>query len=97
MPGQVPLLETSTTSSRSGCRPTGEAAVKLYRNAADLQHWTVYLPESGWFCFPAAARGWDRRVPAANLDPIQLQEVPVWLAFNTGLLETRRASARHAA
>lgn len=64
--------------------------MKLYRDPADLQHWIAYLPESGWFRFPASPEGWDRRLPAARLDPIHLQEVPVWLAFHTGLLETRR-------
>jgi hypothetical protein len=71
--------------------------VKLYRNSSDLSHWTVYLPDTGWVCFPAAESGWDRRHPAAAVDPRHLQEVPLWLAFNTGLLEARRSTPRQAA
>lgn len=72
--------------------------MKLYRNSADLERWTAYLPETGWVSFPAVERGWERRLPAGPLDPHHLHEVPLWLAFNTGMLESRSESeAREAA
>lgn len=84
-----PGKATATARSRSS-RLIEERPLKLFRDSADLHHWTAYLPETGWFCFPATANGWDDRRPATTLDPVHLQEVPLWLAFNTGLLESDR-------
>jgi hypothetical protein len=56
--------------------------VELYRNASDLEHWYVRIPGTGWARFPVKIGGWTehRMVP-------MLSHLPLWLAFNTGLLE----------
>jgi hypothetical protein len=60
---------------------------KLYRSNLDPQHWFVQIPGTGWVRFPAKIDGWaDHRlvtVPSHR----QLNRVPLWLAFRTGLLE----------
>jgi hypothetical protein len=38
--------------------------------------------------FPAEAGGWEKRQPARALDPLDVREVPLRLAFNTGILDT---------
>ena len=61
---------------------------KLYRCEDDPQHWTVWSSDIGWARFPAKAGGWlEHRAinPAAKKT---LLPVPLWLAFNTGLLES---------
>jgi hypothetical protein len=35
--------------------------------------------------FPAQREGWHDRRPAHGIDPLHLREVPLRLAFNTGL------------
>jgi hypothetical protein len=35
--------------------------------------------------FPARSNGWGARRPAHGIDPLHLREVPLRLAFNTGL------------
>jgi hypothetical protein len=35
--------------------------------------------------FPARREGWHDRRPAHGIDPLYLREVPLRLAFNTGL------------
>jgi hypothetical protein len=35
--------------------------------------------------FPARPDGWNARRPAHGIDPLHLREVPLRLAFNTGL------------
>jgi hypothetical protein len=59
----------------------------LYRNSRDLQNWFVHLPRLGWMEFPAGAGGWARRRSVHIGDYQCLQPVPLWLAFNTGLLD----------
>ena len=62
--------------------------MKLFRNAMDLDHW--YVPGRGrrWLRFPAKMNGWLERRPVPRKDAMELHEVPLWLAFNTGLLRT---------
>jgi hypothetical protein len=62
--------------------------IKLYRSAVHLDHWVVYSPAIGWTVFPARQSGWHNRRPAHGIDPLFLREVPLRLAFNTGLLES---------
>jgi hypothetical protein len=61
--------------------------VQLYRSTSDLQHWFVCIPETGWVRFPAKVNGWSERRMVTILSPHHLNQVPLWLAFNTGLLE----------
>ena len=61
--------------------------VRLYRSTWDLQHWFVHIPGPGWTRFPARIDGWADRRLVAMLRHDHLQPVPLWLAFNTGLLE----------
>ncbi len=60
---------------------------KLYRSAVHYQHWIAYVEGTGWFMFPATENGWEKRQPARGVDPMHLREVPLRLAFNTGLLD----------
>jgi hypothetical protein len=62
--------------------------IKLYRSTIHSTHWVAYSPATGWTMFPARQNGWYNRQPARGLDPMHLREVPLRLAFNTGLLES---------
>jgi len=61
--------------------------VKLYRSSRDLEHWFVRIPRAGWARFPAKRDGWAERRMVNMLSHQHLDLVPLWLAFNTGLLE----------
>ena len=61
--------------------------MKLYRSAVHNNSWILFSPGSGWIMFPARENGWSDRRPARGIDPVHLREVPMRLAFNTGLLE----------
>lgn len=63
------------------------AAPRLYRSPAESLHWFVWAEDLGWFLFPAKPNGWAERSPAKNISPPRLQEVPLRMAFNTGLIE----------
>ncbi|HTS60447.1 MAG TPA: hypothetical protein VMH28_00405 [Candidatus Acidoferrales bacterium] len=64
----------------------------LYRSSLEPQHWLVWADGLGWMRFPARVGGWDDRNPVPSLSRRGLQAVPLWLAFNTGLLEDLRLS-----
>jgi len=68
------------------CCADGLKAAKLYRNPRESQHWVVSL-NGCWMRFPAKIGGWGERRGLINLRGQRLQKVPLWLAFNTGLLE----------
>ena len=61
--------------------------MKLYRSRVHPHHWVAYAVATGWVVFPAKVNGWEERRPAADPELLQLQEIPLWLSFNTGLLE----------
>jgi hypothetical protein len=63
---------------------------RLYRSAKDLNHWFTYMDGSGWMMFPAKVEGWKQRRPIQGLQTLDLREVPLWLSFGTGLLESAR-------
>ena len=63
----------------------------LYRSMTHAQHWFAYTPGTGWVIFPAKVNGWDERHRATGLDAIHLREVPLWMAFGTGLDEETEA------
>jgi hypothetical protein len=86
----MPLPETGHPIRRAEtCRmkESGPAVVRLYRCARDLHHWYVHIAGSGWVRFPARANGWSDSSPVGVPDKQFLNRVPLWLAFNTGLLE----------
>jgi len=59
--------------------------IKLYRDAQRPNNWVAYVPNVGWFAFPAVENGWDQRTPARGLDPLFLREVPVAKGFAAGV------------
>jgi hypothetical protein len=58
---------------------------KLFRDAQNTQYWFAYSTWTGWVKFPPRINGWNDRQP--SLTPQAPAEVPLHLAFNTGLLE----------
>ena len=61
--------------------------ITLYRSPTHSQHWIALSERSGWLIFPAKFRGWEERAPYPGPDLARLHQVPLWMAFNTGLLE----------
>jgi hypothetical protein len=61
--------------------------IQLYRSSRDLQHWFVRIPGTGWVRFPAKVNGWAEHRIVSLPGAQHLNRVPLWLAFNTGLLE----------
>ena len=61
--------------------------LSLYRSATHPLHWFAYTLASGWVVFPARQNGWEERRAARGLDPLHLRQVPLRMAFGTGLLE----------
>jgi hypothetical protein len=70
-------------------------AAKLYRSSEYPFHWLAYLGTEGWFVFPARPDGWSQRRPASGFLRTNLNAVPLWLAFNTGLDEALQRHSRH--
>ena len=63
------------------------ATITLYRSPAHPEHWIAWSERSGWVVFPAKFGGWHDRQPYFSINHTNLQQVPLWLSFNTGLLE----------
>ncbi|MGP8245758.1 MAG: hypothetical protein ACLQVN_14725 [Bryobacteraceae bacterium] len=85
MHGALPLHKTET---RAADRSDSEGRLKmprLYRSKTHLQHWFAYTPATGWVIFPAKENGWENRREVKSLDPLHLSEIPLWMAFGTGL------------
>ncbi len=59
--------------------------MKLYRSRTYPDRWYACSIETGWVMFPAVADGWKKRQPARGIDPIDIREVPLPLAFETGI------------
>jgi hypothetical protein len=59
--------------------------MKLYRSRNYPNRWYAYSRSTGWVMFPMQVDGWSRREPARGIDPIDVREVPVHLAANTGM------------
>jgi hypothetical protein len=59
---------------------------RLYRSPDEPFHWLVWTNDC-WFRFPAKLDGWAERRAATNVSRQKLQRVPLWMAFNTGLIE----------
>src|SRR5690242_177777 len=60
--------------------------MRLYRSIGHPARWIAFTSQAGWVAFPAEEGGWQKRRAARGLDPIELREVPVQLASNTGIL-----------
>jgi hypothetical protein len=59
--------------------------MKLYRSRNYPNRWYAYSDSMGWVMFPAETGGWEKRQPARGIDPIDIREVPVHLAFDAGI------------
>jgi hypothetical protein len=59
--------------------------MKLYRRTNDDAHWFAFGSEIGWVMFPAEVAGWQKRQRAPSTDPSEMWEVPLHMAFNTGI------------
>jgi hypothetical protein len=57
----------------------------LYRSRKYSNRWYAHSQSTGWVMFPAEAGGWERRQPARGIDPIDIREVPLQLASDTGI------------
>jgi hypothetical protein len=66
--------------------------VRLYRSTTDLEHWFVRIRGTGWVRFPAKVNGWAEHRIVTILSHEHLNQVPLWLAFRTGLLESMEKS-----
>jgi hypothetical protein len=59
--------------------------MKLYRSKQYPKRWYACSNSTGWVMFPAEYNGWEKRQPARGVDPIDLRQVPVQLAFDAGI------------
>ena len=62
--------------------------MKLFKSTKNPARWFAYSPSTGWVMFPGEDNGWKRRQPARGVDPIDVREVPIALASNTGIPES---------
>jgi hypothetical protein len=58
--------------------------MKLYRSRNYPTRGYAYVEGTGWLMFPVGPDGWERRERARGLDPVDIREVPVTLAFPNG-------------
>jgi hypothetical protein len=68
-------------------------SIRLYRSPSHLNHWIVCSDRGGWQIFPAKFHGWEERKPLPGANAAKFHQVPLWMAFNTGLLEAIVAKA----
>ncbi len=68
--------------------------MKLYRSTKYPTRWYAFQAGVGWCMFPAEPGGWDKRQPARGIDPIDVREVPLRLAFSTGVPEAGGSDQR---
>ncbi len=61
--------------------------MKLYRSRNYPNRWYAFSVSTGWVMFPTEPNGWVKRQPARGVDPIDVREVPLELAAETGLPE----------
>jgi hypothetical protein len=70
--------------------------MKLYRSKNYQNRWYAFSNSTGWVMFPAEINGWENRQPARGIDPIDIREVPLQLAFDTGIPGSPTASVDRA-
>ena len=85
--GAVPVSQARAAADENGSLTT---MPRLYRSPKDIQHWFVFDDSTGWATFPAQVNGWASRRPVRTICGLDLKEVPLWLSFGTGLLDTLR-------
>ena len=51
----------------------------------------MHIPGTGWARFPAKINGWAQYRVVTMPSQRHLNRVPLWLAFNTGLLEALKS------
>ena len=66
--------------------------MKLYRSKNYPNRWYAHNNSTGWVMFPDETNGWEKRQPARGIDPIDIREVPVRLAFDAGIPGSPNAS-----
>jgi hypothetical protein len=88
----LPLRKTESRTADDSDSKRGMKMARLYRSGTHPQHWFAYTLATGWVIFPAKVNGWDDRRKAAGLNPAYLREVPLWMAFGTGLSEDAGAA-----
>lgn len=59
--------------------------MKLYRSKNYTNRWYAHSNSTGWVMFPAETGGWEKRQPARGIDPIDIREVRIELAFDAGI------------
>lgn len=59
--------------------------MKLYRSRTYPNRWYACSAATGWVTFPAVPNGWANRQPARGIDPIDIREVPLSLAYACGV------------
>ncbi len=70
-----------------GVSDQATALPRLYRSPVEPMHWVIWTGD-GWFRFPAKLDGWAERCAATDVARQQLHDVPLLMAFNTGLIES---------
>ncbi len=66
--------------------------MKLYHSRKYPNRWYAFQPGAGFLMFPADAGGWEKRLPARGMDPIDVREVPITLAAETGIPTAQHGS-----
>ncbi len=59
--------------------------IRLFKSTTRPQRWVASIEGVGWVQFPAEPNGWEKRGPVRGLDPLDIREVPLRLAQNTGM------------
>jgi hypothetical protein len=68
-----------------GSQQQPEAKLNLYRSKMHQAHWFAHSPEIGWVMFPATRNGWAKRQAVREIEITGLFELPLRMAFNTGM------------
>ena len=59
--------------------------MRLYRGNNYPTRWFAFSSQTGWVMFPAEFEGWKKRQPARGIDPMHVREIPLRMAFGTGI------------
>ena len=59
--------------------------MKLFRSRKSPHRWYAHSAATGWVTFPVQSEGWAKRTPARGIDPIDIREVPLHLAYDCGI------------
>ncbi|MEO8596254.1 MAG: hypothetical protein ABI759_23250, partial [Candidatus Solibacter sp.] len=78
--GQIRRSKWAKLDERTQSKPT----VKLYRTSKDIR-WFAFSQLIGWVTFPPEIGGWQKRRCVSGVVLFDMREVPLKMAFNTGL------------